>query len=147
MKTVSAQGAICALIVAVAMAALSRLGHTADGERAVCIAVLDFRDLGPSVELEPLRRALARMLTTDLSAYAGVEVVARERVDRMIKETHLGESGLVGADTAQKAGRALAADYLVQGTFWGASDGVCLLTFNETPGGTRSIRGFALQSV
>jgi len=88
------------------------------------IAVLDFRDLGPSVELEPLRRALARMLTTDLSAYGRIKLVARERVSRMIAETHLGESGLVGTDSAQRAGRALAADYLVQGTFAGSASEV-----------------------
>jgi len=103
-------------------------GHGTDAtssrSTARAVAVLDFRELGPSVELEPLRMALPRMLTTDLSAYAGIEVVARERIDRMIKETHLGESGLIESDTAQKAGRALAADYLVQGTFSGSADGI-----------------------
>jgi TolB-like protein len=100
----------------------SESAEPADAAKA--IAVLDFRDLGPSVELEPLRRALARMLTTDLSAYRQVKVVARERVYRMITETHLGDSGLVGADSAQRAGRALAADYLVQATFAGSAAGI-----------------------
>jgi TolB-like protein/lipopolysaccharide biosynthesis regulator YciM/predicted negative regulator of RcsB-dependent stress response len=86
------------------------------------VAVLDFRNVGPSVELEPLRKALARMLTTDLSAYGQIEVVARERVDRMITETQLGESGLVDGQTAQRAGRAMDADYLVQGAFAGSAD-------------------------
>ena len=87
--------------------------------RARTIAVLDFQNRGPSVELEPLRKALARMLTTDLAAYTQIELVARERIDRMLKETHLAEAGLVSPDTAQKAGSALAADFLVQGTFTG----------------------------
>ena len=70
-----------------------------------------------TVELEPLRRALARMLTTDLAAYAQLRAVARERVGHLLKETNLGEAGLASPETAQRAGRALEADYLVQGTF------------------------------
>jgi tetratricopeptide (TPR) repeat protein len=88
------------------------------------VAVLDFQNRGPSVELEPLRKALSRMLTTDLAAYPQVRLVARERIERLIGETSLGESGLVSAETAQKAGRALSADFLVRGTFAGFESGI-----------------------
>jgi TolB-like protein len=91
---------------------------------AKTVAVLDFQDLGPSVELAPLRRALAKMLTTDLTGYGPIQVVTRERVDKIIQETHLGESGLVSPDSAQRTGQALAADYLVQGSFSGSDQGL-----------------------
>jgi TolB-like protein/predicted negative regulator of RcsB-dependent stress response len=88
------------------------------------LAVLDFRNLGPSVELDPLRKAMARMLTTDLASYENLELVSRARIDRFLEETRLGESGLVAANTAQQAGKVLAADYLIQGSFSGTSDGI-----------------------
>jgi TolB-like protein len=88
------------------------------------IAILDLQDLGPSVELEPLRKALPRMLISDLMRYPHVQMVSRERVDQMISEISLGEFGLTSTDSAPKAGYALAADYIIQGTFSGSTDGL-----------------------
>jgi TolB-like protein/tetratricopeptide (TPR) repeat protein len=81
------------------------------------IAILDLQDLGPSVELEPLRKALPCMLISDLMQYSGIRMVARERIEWMVREIDLGGSGLAAKDTGAKPGVALAANYLVQGTF------------------------------
>ncbi len=81
------------------------------------VAVLYFQDLGPSPEAKPLRKALAQMLITDLSRLDGLQVVQRERIERFVAETGIGESGLASPETAVLAGRALEADYVVQGTF------------------------------
>jgi TolB-like protein len=94
----------------------------ADEHTVTTIAVLGFVDRGPSVELAPLREALAEMLVTDLSQYAGLQSVERNRVTELLGEKYLNESGLVDKAIALKAGRELAADYLVSGTFAG-SDG------------------------
>ncbi len=53
------------------------------------IAVLEFVDRGPSVELAVLRTALAEMLSGDLSQYQGLRVVERARVEQFLKESDL----------------------------------------------------------
>ncbi len=83
------------------------------------IAVLDFVDQGPSIELAPLRIAMAEMLTSRFAATSGLRSVERGQVAGFLQETDLGRSALVDADTAQQAGRALAAEYLLTGTFSG----------------------------
>ncbi len=88
------------------------------------VAVLYFQDLGPSPEAKPLRKALAQMLITDLSRIEGLKVLQRERIERFVAETGIGESGLATAQTAVLAGRALEADYVVQGTFSATSEQV-----------------------
>src|SRR5271168_4486113 len=62
---------------------------------APTLAVLDFVDLGPAVELAVLRKGLAEMLAGDLSAYQGLDVVERGRVEHVLAETDLGRGGLV----------------------------------------------------
>lgn len=90
------------------------------------IAVLEFVDKGPSVELAPLRTALAEMLTGDLSKYVGLHAVERVRVDQFLNEARLGGSGAVDAATAQRAGRVLTADYLLSGSFSGKDETIAL---------------------
>ncbi len=81
------------------------------------VAVLGFADKGPSVELAPLRIALAEMLTGDLSQLEGIRAVERVRVAQFLGETSLSESALIERATAQATGQTLAAAYMVSGTF------------------------------
>jgi WD40 repeat protein/TolB-like protein len=90
------------------------------------IAVLEFVDRGPSVELAPLRTALAELLTARLNQYRRVTAVERVQVDQFLKETKLGASGLVDADTAQLAGKVLTADYLLSGSFSGRDGAITI---------------------
>lgn len=86
------------------------------------IAVLDFVDKGPSVKLAPLRTALSELLTARLHQYRRVSTVERLQVQQFLEETKLGASGLVDSKTAQHAGKALTADYLLSGSFSGDGD-------------------------
>lgn len=88
------------------------------------IAVLDFVDQGPSVELAPLRHALAELLTARLNLNRRVFAVERLQVEQFLQETKLGASGLVDAETAQHAGQTLTADFLLSGSFSGRDDSV-----------------------
>lgn len=91
------------------------------------VAVLDFVDKGPSVELAPLRTALAEMLSVDLAQYEGVRVAERVRVDQFLREAHLEGVG-VDAANVQRAAQALAARYLVTGSFGGMGQTVTIET-------------------
>src|SRR5262245_39233572 len=59
------------------------------------IAVLEFVDKGPSVDLAVLRSALAEMITGDLSQFERLNVVERVRVDQFLKESNLQTIGIV----------------------------------------------------
>jgi TolB-like protein len=96
---------------------------TAPGKPAIAVAVLDFADKGPSVELASLRTALAEMLAGDLSQYEGLRVVERVRVEQLLNERNLQQGLTQQAATAQVA-KALAADYLVEGSFVGKATAV-----------------------
>jgi len=83
------------------------------------VAVLDFVNTGPSVELSPLRNALAEMLTARLGQYGRVDAVERRTVNQFLSETTLSSTGLIDQTMVQKAGRVLTADYLLSGSFSG----------------------------
>ncbi|MFW6114150.1 MAG: tetratricopeptide repeat protein [bacterium] len=81
------------------------------------LAILDFADKGPSVRLARLRIALAEMLTSDLSAYRGVQVIERLRVAQLLEERNLRKTGFTNKENLSTTARSLSADYFVSGTF------------------------------
>ena len=89
------------------------------------LAILDLVDKGPSVELAVLRTAFAEMLSGNLSQYQGIRVVERVRVDQFLREANL-QKGLSDTEAVQRAGQALAAEYLLTGSFCGEDRTVTL---------------------
>ena len=104
----------------------------ADGRRT--LAVLDFADLGPAVELAVLRKALAEMLIGDLTRERELRVVERGRVEHVLDEARLGKGGLVDAATARVAGRELAADLLLTGSLAGSPEKLTIKAALTRPG-------------
>jgi TolB-like protein len=82
------------------------------------VAVVDLVDRGPSVELAVLRIGVAEMLASDLSQYEGLHVVERVRVAQFLSEAKL-QAGFTDEASTRRVGEALAADYLLTGTFQG----------------------------
>lgn len=123
---------------------LPTLDSTATGQIPT-IAVFGFTDEGPSVQLAPLRIALAEMLTTRLGQYQGLQCIERARVDAFLEETGLGESGLVDAATAQRAGQALVADYLLSGTFSGRDGRIVVQAVLQRVGATEPVQQWTFQ--
>lgn len=78
------------------------------------IAVFPFLEQGDTT-LRPLGRALAELLTTDLGQTDRLKVLERSRVQFLIDEMKLGQSGLVAPSTAARAGHLLGAGRIVQG--------------------------------
>lgn len=103
--------------------ALARESELADTEpEPRTVAVFPFRFAGGDESLRPLRRALAEMLTTDLSQTDRLSVLERVRVQVLVDEMNLGESGLVEPATATRSGRLLGAGRIVQGQLEGTPD-------------------------
>ena len=66
--------------------------------------------------LAPLAYGLADLLVFDLAASRRVTVVERLRLDAIVRELELGQSGRVDSTTAPRVGRLVQARYLVLGT-------------------------------
>jgi tetratricopeptide (TPR) repeat protein len=81
------------------------------------IAVLNFQHLGGASELAPLSRGLADMVITDLSQVRALTVVERSRMQALLNEMGLGQSGLVDEGTAPRVANLLGAKTVLQGSF------------------------------
>ena len=80
------------------------------------VAVFYFKDLSADRSLRQLQKALAMMIITDLSQIRSLQVVERLRVQFLLAEMGLGQTGLVDEGTAPRAGRLLGAENLIVGT-------------------------------
>jgi TolB-like protein len=80
------------------------------------IAVFPFRYRGNNEELRPLERGLSHLVLTDLSKVARLRLLERERVQVLLDEMQLADSGRVEPATGARSGRMLRAARVVQGT-------------------------------
>ncbi|MGZ3438556.1 MAG: CsgG/HfaB family protein [Polyangia bacterium] len=82
------------------------------------VAVLYFDYSGKDPEMAVLKKGLAQMLISDLSTLDGVRLVERDRLEEVLAELKLGQSGKIDAATASKVGKLLGARYLVLGGYF-----------------------------
>ena len=80
------------------------------------VAVLPLRFTGSDSSLRPLERGFAELLTTDLSRSAKLTVVERARLQALLDELALQQSGRTDSATNVRAGRLLRAGRIVQGS-------------------------------
>ncbi|MFH0729952.1 MAG: CsgG/HfaB family protein [Pseudomonadota bacterium] len=94
------------------------------------LAVLYFSNHTGKSELDPLQKGLAVMLISDLSKVEGIKLVERPKLQALVEEIGLGESGLVDPGTVPRVGRLLKSAHVVGGKF----DKLELQTFSIDPG-------------
>ncbi len=93
----------------------SSLNLTDSPEKSV--AVLYFLSLSEDPQWEPLSKGLAEMIITDLSLVKELDVIERLRLNKIMEELNLSNSGLVQEETAPRLGKLLAARHLVKGSY------------------------------
>jgi TolB-like protein len=93
----------------------NRLGEQPPAPNTV--AVFPFEARGASAKLSPLGKGLAEMMMTDLSQIGSLKVVERLRVQALMDEIKLGQTGLVEEESAQSFGKMLKAGKMVYGGF------------------------------
>jgi tetratricopeptide (TPR) repeat protein len=81
------------------------------------VAVLYFKNMGRKRELDPIQKGLADMLITDLSKVKKLKVVERVRMQKILEEAGLIQTGLVDGPSGPRAGKLLGASKLIQGSF------------------------------
>ena len=80
------------------------------------VGVMPFKFSGADTTLQPLERGFADLLTTDLSRVKSVTVVDRARLQAILEEIKLAQSGAVDSATGVRAGKLLQAGTIVQGS-------------------------------
>lgn len=81
------------------------------------VAVLYFKNLSESRELDPLQKGLAQMLITDLAKANDLTVVERIKLQKLLEELEFGSTGLVEQSTAPRVGKLIGVRKLVNGGF------------------------------
>jgi TolB-like protein len=81
------------------------------------VAVLPLEKAAASAEYDGLGRALAGMVVSDLSALPGLRLVERDRLDALLQEMKLKDTGFLDAKTAQTLGKGIGARFVVAGSF------------------------------
>jgi len=99
-------------------------------------AVFNFNIQGNDESLRSLQKALTAMTISDLAQIKSISVIERTRLQALLDEMKLGQSGAVDPSTAPKAGRLLGAENLVVGNLSdpGGKIGVSSTTASTTRG-------------
>ncbi len=79
------------------------------------VAVMNFNNATKQSKLDPLQKGMAFMLITDLSKVEGLQVLERVRMQALLDELKLGESGLVEPGSAPRVGQLFGAYWLLGG--------------------------------
>lgn len=80
------------------------------------VAVMPFSFSGPDSTLKPLERGFAELIATDLSRVKALTIVERTRLQAILDEIKLNQSGATDSTTAVRAGKLIQAGTLVQGS-------------------------------
>ena len=107
------------------------------------IAVCYYKDLSPNEELRGFEKGLSAMVISDLSKIKSLTVVERIRMQALLQEMKLGQTGIVDPKTAPQIGRLIGAENLVVGTL----SGEILVATTLASTNTRSIKGTATVTI
>lgn len=98
--------------------ALAREEALADMEPdPATVGIFPFVFEGTDPEYEPLALALPELLATDLGITGRLTLIERTKIQTLLDELQLGESGRVESATAARSGRLLGSGHIVQGRF------------------------------
>ena len=89
----------------------------AQEQRTIAVLNFDNNSIADRDQMESLSKGLADMLSTEMSQIQAFKVVEREKLQDLLSEISLGQSGAVDPATAQKVGRLLGAQTLLLGGF------------------------------
>lgn len=97
-----------------AIAKEATLSNQPAAENAV--AVFPFRYVGSNTDLAPLGRGLTQLMIGDLAKVSRLKLLERERVQALVDEMALTESGKVDPASGARSGRMLRASRVMQGS-------------------------------
>jgi TolB-like protein len=102
----------------IALTLLVSLAPRARADERPTVAVLYFDYAGKDDALGVLRKGLAQMMISDLSSLPEVRLVERTRLEEVLAELKLSQSGKIDQASAARVGKLLGARYLVLGSYF-----------------------------
>ncbi|MDZ7290523.1 MAG: CsgG/HfaB family protein [candidate division KSB1 bacterium] len=82
----------------------------------ITLAVLDFKNNSGLFTLDALEKSIPEMLKTELSrSPSRLLVVERQKLEKILQEQALGQTGVLDEKTAQQVGQLVGAEFLVSG--------------------------------
>lgn len=108
------------------------------------VAVCYYQDLSPDKSLQAFRKGLAAMVISDLAKIKSIKVVERVRLQALLEEMKLGQTGIVDPKTAPRVGKLLGAENIIVGNL---SLGSIRATTTLTSSGKGGIKGSSAVSV
>ncbi|HET7506008.1 MAG TPA: CsgG/HfaB family protein [Kofleriaceae bacterium] len=114
---------VCARVLTMAAAVVVALAtaRVARADPKPTVAVLYFDYGGKDDEMGALRKGLAQMMISDLSALDAIQLVERTRLEEILAELKLAQGGQgvkIDAATAARAGKLLGARFMVLGSYF-----------------------------
>jgi tetratricopeptide (TPR) repeat protein len=101
------------------------------------VAVCYYQDLSPDKSLRAFQKGLAAMVISDLSKIKSIKVVERVRLQALLEEMKLGQTGLVDAKSAPRVGKLLEAENIVVGNLSTGSIRVVTTLASSGKGGVK----------
>ena len=108
------------------------------------VAIFYFKDISPDQRFRHLQKAMATLIITDLAKVVSLQVLERTRVQFLLTEMQMGETGIVEPDTAPRLGHLLGAENLIVGTMQSGSLDIgasVASTSKKTVEGAFSVKG------
>lgn len=106
---------ICVILFLISQSRLA-LAQSSD-PRTIAVLYFENNSIAKREQLEPLKKGLASMLITEISQIQAFKVVEREKLESLLNEMSLGETGVIDESTAQQIGKLLGAQSLLLGGF------------------------------
>jgi TolB-like protein len=104
------------LAAALALVPATPLEAQQDQDKRV-VGVLRYENNSGDAQYDHLGRAFSSMMISDLSAVDRLQLIERERLEEVMDELDLQQSGYVDEESAQSLGMIVGAEYLVLGSF------------------------------
>lgn len=108
---------VAASAIALSVAAFGAPTSVAAQDDRNVVAVLQYENNTGDEKYRNLGRALSSMMISDLSVLEEITLVERERLNELIAELDLQQSGYVDPESAQEVGLILGAEFVVAGAF------------------------------
>lgn len=103
-------------LIVLALALLTMI-EPVNAQKTMAVLYFQNSSLFQKEEMEALSKGLADMFITELSKVEQLKVIERNRLQSLIEEMSLGQSGVVDTETAQQVGKLLGAHMLLLGSY------------------------------
>jgi TolB-like protein len=84
-------------------------------QSGITVAVFDFKNVSNSFSLDNLEQNVPEMLKTELSRSLYIQVLERSKLNGVLQELALGQTGLLDENAAMQVGELAGAEYIIQG--------------------------------